>query len=187
MNKIFYVGVIVAVLLAVLGIAGVAYAQTQTPPVPEDANGQGMMAGRGFRGGMADGMRASGVSQTGVNGLLHDYMTAAMSSVFGITPEELQASHNAGQTMWDLVQEQGMTQEEFAEKMLQARTQALDQAVADGVVTQEQADWMLSRMSQMWQNGAGAGACMGGEVGGRAGRSGGRWNAQPVQPLTPDA
>lgn len=187
MNKILVFGVIVAVLVAALGIAGVAYAQTQTPPVPETVYGQGMMGGRGGHAGMMGGRGAAGAGQMGLDGPLHDYMVAAMASVFGVTSEELQAVHDSGQTMWDYVQEQGMTQEQFTEKMLQARTQALEQAVADGVITQEQADWMLSRMSQMWQNGAGSGACMGGEVGGRGARSGGRWNTQPVQPVTPDA
>ncbi len=187
MNKLFYAGLIAAVLVAAFGASGAAYAQTQTPPVPDNTSGTGMMKGRGGQGGMMGGWRATGAAQTGAYGPLHDYMLAAMANAFGLTPEELQASQAAGQTMWDLAQEQGLTQEQFAEKMLEARSQALEQAVAAGVVTQEQADWMLSRMSQMWQNGAGAGPCMGGSPGGRGGRSGGRWNTQPVQPVAPGA
>lgn len=186
MNKVFTIGVIVAVLLVALGIAGVAYAQDQTPTVPENTYGAGMMGGQGRHGGMMGGFRAAGSTQASADGLLHDYMFSAIASVFGVTPEELQAAHDAGQTMWDLAQEQGLTQEQFAAKMLEARTQALGQAVADGVITQEQADWMLSRMSQMGQ-GTGGGPCMGGDFAGRGGRSGGRWNMQPVQPVTPDA
>ncbi len=186
MNKVFFVGVLVAVLLVALGIAGVAYAQDQTPTAPENTYGAGMMGAQGRHGGMMGGWQSAGASQAGVNGLLQDYMMEAVASVFGVTPEELQAAHDGGQTLWDLVQEQGLTQEQFAEKMLAARTQALEQAVADDVITQEQADWMLSRMSQMWQ-GTGGGPCMGGDFSTRGGRSGGRWNMQPVQPVTPDA
>ncbi len=35
----------------------------------------------------------------------------------------------------------------------------LKQAVADGVLTQQQADWMDQHMEQMWQNGYGTGGC----------------------------
>ena len=37
--------------------------------------------------------------------------------------------------------------------MLTAQDKALTQAVADGWITQEQADWMLDHMNQMWEGG----------------------------------
>ena len=184
MKKILIVGVVLAVMAATLGAVGIAYAQTQTPPTPDSVYGQGMMGGRGAHGGMMGGLGVSRSAQTGEYGPLHDYIFTAMAEAFGLTPEALQAAHDAGQTMWDIAQEQGLTQEQFAEMMLNARTQAFDQAVADGVITQEQADWMLSRMGQMWQNGGGLGPCQGGASGSRGGR-GGRWNMQPVQPVQP--
>jgi hypothetical protein len=36
---------------------------------------------------------------------------------------------------------------------------AFAKAVADGVITQERADWMLQRMQNMYQNGYGFGSC----------------------------
>ncbi len=182
MKKFIVIGVLAAVLLAGLGVAGVAYAQTQTPPVPEDGYVPGMMGGRGGRGMMGGGgmMGANRLAQDGTTGPLHDLMVAAMAEAFGVTPEEIQAAHDGGNTMWDLAQEKGLTQEQFVEKMLQARTQALEQAVAAELITQEQADWMLTRMSRMGSNGAGG--CMGGAQGGRGG---GRWNNTPAQPAGP--
>jgi len=184
MKKILIIGVLAAVLLAGLGFAGVAYAQTQTPPVPQDGTYPGMMGGRGGRGMMGGGgmMGAQGAAQDGTYGPLHDLMQAAMAQAFGVTVEEIQAAHDGGKTLWDLAQEKGLTQEQFVEKMQQARSQALAQAVADGLLTQEQADWMLTRMSRM--GGAGTGSCMGGTQGAqgmRGGRGGGRWNNQPAQ------
>jgi len=180
MKKVLSVGLVLAVLMVTFGLVGAAYAQSQTPPAPENTYGFGMMGGQGRHGGMMGGRGVAG-SQPGVYGPLHEYMLSAIADVFGLKPEEIQSAHDAGKTMWDLAQEQGLTQEQFVEKMLEARTQALEKAVADGVITQEQADWMLSQMSLMGQNGMGAGQCMGGAAG-RGGRSGGRWNMQPVIP-----
>ncbi len=109
---------------------------------------------------------------------MHEYMIAALARAFNLTPEELEARHDAGETMWDIAADLGLDAEQFRQAMLDARTQALNDAVAAGVITQEQADWMLSRMNQMWSRGfgSGAGGCpgMGGNFQGRMG--GGRWN-----------
>ncbi len=187
-KKIVSIGIVIAVLAVTFSQVGVAYAQTQNPPKPANPSGlgvnggnNGMMGGPGRRGGMMGGMRG-GSSQTGVFGPYHEYMMAAIADVFEISIEEIQAAFDAGKTIWDLAQEKGLTQEQFIEKMQQARALALEKAVADGVITQPQADWKLNRMGQMLQNGAGGGPCMGGAGGGRWGRSGGGWNAQPATP-----
>jgi hypothetical protein len=89
-----------------------------------------------------------------------------------LTPEEVQTRIENGETMWEIAQSTGLTDEEISDMMLAARTQALKQMVADGVITQAQADWMLERMNQMHAGGFGPGNCPMG--GGR----GGRWNQQ---------
>ena len=54
--------------------------------------------------------------------------------------------------------------------MVTVRTDAINQALADGVITQEQADWMLSRLAQRAEAGFGTGTCTGDcQVGGRSG------------------
>ena len=166
---------ILAVTIAALGLAGFAYAQAPTPQ-PPTGFGPGMMGGRGARGGMMGGY---GYQNSGGYGPMHTYMIAAIAEAFGMTPEELQAQYDQGKTPWDIAQEKGMTQEQFFALMTEARTQALQQAVADGVITQQQADWMLSHMQNMGGYGFGPGGCPG--MGGQGGR-GGRWNNQPGQP-----
>ena len=97
----------------------------------------------------------------------------AFAQALGLTPEELETRRLAGDTLWDIAQEQGMTTEQFQEMMTTARTSAINQAVADGVITQAQADFMLERMETMMGNGVGPGFGMGN------GGCGGRWNNQP--------
>jgi uncharacterized protein YidB (DUF937 family) len=157
-------------ILAALAVAGFAFAQKPTPPAPF---GPGMMGGQG--GGMMGGWQ----SEDGY-GPMHEVMQDAMAEALGITHEELEARYAAGDTAWTIAQEKGLTQEEFITLMSEARSKAFDQLVADGTLTQEQADWMEAHMGPMMQNGFGdgTGSCMGNGVsGGRRGP--GRWNAQP--------
>ncbi|MGW8251590.1 MAG: hypothetical protein ACWGO1_13170, partial [Anaerolineales bacterium] len=151
MKKITILTAVLLVLVAAIAISGMAFAQTQPP---DDAYqpyggrqtwgpGGGMM---GSRGSMMGGRwNQSGWGQTSPDGYgpMHDSMISALAGAFNLTPEELEARHDAGETMWDIAQDLGLTQEQFQETMIQARTEALDQAVADGAISQEQADWML--------------------------------------------
>ena len=173
MKKILMVSAVVIVALVTLGFAGYAYAQTQQPGNPGGYYGGGMM---GSRGGMMGG-RGSGYAGQAY-GPVHQYMVNAIAEALDITPADLQARLDAGDTCWTVAQEKGLTQDEFFTLLKDARTTALAQAVADGVITQAQADWMLERMQQMQDYGAGFGSCPGG-MNGR-----GRWN-QNSQPAGP--
>lgn len=180
MKKLLLVSLIVAVAVLALGTAGYAYAQSQQPN--SGTYGPGMMGGRGGRGMMGGGYGMFGYTDEDGDGYgpMHDYMLAGFAEAFGLSVEELQAQLDAGETMYTIAEAQGLTFEEFQALMIEVRTEALNQLVADGVITQEQADWMLSRMARMGQGyGAGAGSCPmgGGSFGGR----GGRWNSTPDQ------
>jgi hypothetical protein len=61
--------------------------------------------------------------------------------------------------MYSVAQAQGLSDDEFTTLMVDARTKAMELAVADGVVTQEQADWMSQRMEQRQEAGFGPGNC----------------------------
>lgn len=103
-----------------------------------------------------------------------------MAEALGITPAELEARYSAGDSAWTIAQEKGLTQDEFTKLMKDARSKAFAKLVEEGVLTQEQADWMQEHMGTMMQNGfgTGTGGCMGGGYGG--GRRGpGRWNTEP--------
>jgi len=82
-------------------------------------------------------------------GLLHDEMMTVLAGELGLTVDDLNARLEAGVTIADLASDKGMTVVEFRQMMLDARTEALDLAVKNGTLTQEQADWMKSRGNGM--------------------------------------
>ena len=174
MKKIWIIGTLAALALIAFGVVGYAYAQSQDFDSPNGATGygcgmfgagsgqgnggrmgRGMMGNRGNNQGQAGCPFADG--DEGEYGPLHDYMYNAFAQALGLTPEELETRRLAGDTLWDIAQEQGMTTEQFQETMTTARTSAVNQAVADGVITQAQADFMLERMETMMGNGVGSG------------------------------
>ncbi len=149
----------VLALLVAFGAFGLVSAQTDTPPYPEASYGRGRLGGGRWgeaNPGMMGGYR--GNAPVGVEGPLHDYLLPALAEAFNLSPEELEARHEAGETLWALAESQGFTAEQFRELVLQTRSEALNQAAADGVITQEQADWMISRMSVGWAAGYGPGS-----------------------------
>ncbi len=73
---------------------------------------------------------------------------ALEAQALGMTVEELQAAREEGKFIPELIEEQGLTQEEFQEAVQAAYEQMVDQAVADGVITQAQADLLLSAGAQ---------------------------------------
>jgi hypothetical protein len=157
MKKILVIGTIAAVALIALAAAGFAYAQSQTPPAPAyPGYGPGMMGGYGGMMGGSGGMMGGGWD--GQTGPMHDSMIAAFADVLDLTPEELQDRLTAGETLWQIAEAQGISEEEFGELWFDAHTAALEQAVADGLITQEQADWMSEHMRTRTEAGFGPGS-----------------------------
>lgn len=98
------------------------------------------------------------------DGPLHTYMINAFAQALGITPTDFEARRDAGQTAYQIAQSLGFSADQIPALLRNARTQALNAAVADGVITQQQADWMKSRAVGMGSgicDGTGRGAGMG--------------------------
>jgi uncharacterized protein YidB (DUF937 family) len=66
----------------------------------------------------------------------------------GMTPDELKSSLDSGKKLKDIASEQGLSKDQFKTLIQDARSQAIDQAVSDGVVTQEQGDKIREKMEQ---------------------------------------
>src|SRR3972149_5665644 len=132
--KILGVAAVVGVV-ALVGVAAV-FAQPPAPPQTPGGSGPGWMGG-GF-GLMAE-----------YRDLIHTQIAEAL----GLTLDELNAELAAGKTPFVIAQEKGIDFAKVQEAMQAAHAEALKQAVDDGKLTQEQADWMLARQAQMraWQ------------------------------------
>jgi hypothetical protein len=154
MKKFVVTLMVVAVVIFALGSVGVAYAQspTQTP-----GTGTGKMGGRGSQNGLGGTNRNSG------EGILHDYIIAAYAEKLNIPVADLEARLNSGETMAQIALSEGLTFEQFRTLMVEVRTQAIEQALNDGVLTQAQADWMKTH---------GAGQMAGGQMGNGRGMRG---------------
>ena len=119
MKKTLLIVTLLVIALGALGV-GVVVAQEGNPPYGQR--------------GVADGTV-----------LLHDYMEKAMAKAVGLSLEQYEARHDAGETFYQIALDKGITAEEIPALMQTARTDALNAAAKDGVITQEQADWMNSR------------------------------------------
>jgi len=122
---------------------GVAYAQGPQPPVGDrplygsdacDGSGAYGHAGR-MGGGRAWGMR--GFS-----------LVDATAEATGLTVDEVVAALQDGQTFAQIAGAQGVDPQAIVDGFLADREAALAEAVADGRLTQERADWMLEEMSE---------------------------------------
>jgi len=140
LKKVLLILVGVALTVGVMGVAGFAYAQTQNPPDAEDTHLPfGFMKGRGGRGGFG--------GFNGGDGVLHDYLLPAIAEVFGFTDEQVQAFQTSREAMESVRENQ--TIEEMQANMHTAFTAAVEAALADGTITQEEADQMLARQAAL--------------------------------------
>lgn len=73
---------------------------------------------------------------TGMRG--YDYVESVLKDKLGMTDDEITDWLDSGKTMYDLAQEKGMTVDQFKSALLEERTKAVDKAVADGTITNEE-------------------------------------------------
>lgn len=119
----------------VIGLTGTALAAAPTPGAGPFGTGSWCPA---HPLGQGAGMPMSGLA-IGV----HD----EVANLLGLTPEELRAKHQAGQSLADIATEQGVSTEQLVETMLSAHQAQLATLVENGTLTQTQADRMLAAMA----------------------------------------
>ena len=93
---------------------------------------------------------------------------ALMADALGISVEELQAAREEGKSMRELLDELGIEPQALRERMEAAMDAAVEKAVADGVITQEQADALKTAKDERGQGRRGGhrGGVRGGPGGG---------------------
>ena len=106
------------VLVAVVGLvfAGSVFAQSDSPPI------------EGERG----------------DGVLREYIVEAMADALGISVDELEAMRE-NKELRGFFEEQGFSRAEMQTMLQEARTAALNAALADGVITEAQAEQIKNK------------------------------------------
>lgn len=99
---------------------------------------------------------------------------ALIAQVLDMTPPDVQAALDAGKTPWDLAAERNLDFSAARQKLIAAGKSTLDQAVADGVISREQADELSSRRGRGFFSRRGFGPGFMGGCGRRRGRDGWR-------------
>jgi hypothetical protein len=137
----------IAAALAILLVAGAvgataAYAQESTPQAPTT---DGFFGGRGHHGG---------------RGLPQAELEAA-AKILGMTADELTTALNDGKTLEDLATEAGVELTAVQDAIKAAREadmrERIQQAVTDGTMAQEKADWLLEGLEKGFLDGPGVG------------------------------
>ncbi len=157
MKKLIVVSVVVAALAAIM--VGTALAAGPTPPgTCGGCDGSGLGAGR-------TNMTWAGLPD-------------AVAQLLGMDAEAIHAERLSGKSLAAIAAEKGISKEVLVSTLLDAKREAMSEAVQSGTITQAQADYMLQQMQErvplMVERTATGPA--NGRMGGHAGSAGmGRW------------
>lgn len=162
--KIAAAAVAATVVIGAFALVGAGFAQAQGRSpwggfgmmsgtvTPYPGMGPGMMNGGYGMHGAGQGMMA-GVDMNAMhawmtdNGDMHTEMWSDLADTLGLTPDDLSAQLATGKTLAEIAAAQGVSQEQLTTALQAAMADELNQAVADGVLTQAQADQMSTSMS----------------------------------------
>ena len=131
MKKTLVTVLAVAMLVAVFGGVGSAYAM-------EDA---GKGPGNGGNGGGGNGTVAAGANGTSI---LSPYMADAMATALNLDSAEVADRLAAGETFYDIALSMGYTAEFIPEFLASVQAAAAEAAAADGLVPQTQLNTQLN-------------------------------------------
>jgi len=115
--------------------------------------------------GAFTGVAGASAGPTTATGSLHEYMEVALAEKLGIPLAEVEAAFEAGQTLYQFALDNGIAEADLPAFMLEVRTAAVEAALADGVITEFQAERMLRSkgfgMGGGMMGGTGVGTCGG--------------------------
>ena len=110
-----------------------------------DGMGRGMMPGGDFGPGFGMGPGGDRGQMMGIGGPENSLISIAAEKL-GLTNDELIAELRAGKTIADVAMEKNVAVDTIVDAVVAAHTERLNEQVANGQLTQEQADAMLVLM-----------------------------------------
>jgi hypothetical protein len=136
--------ILLLTLLLIL-TTGISLVSADPTDPPEDRKedtkpgwGCGMGAGRWLGNGIGPGV-----------GSIRDYVTAELAAGLGLSLDDFTARREAGETFGDLAQAQGLTFAQAQSLVVNARNVAIDNALADGAITEKQANRMRRQTEKL--------------------------------------
>jgi hypothetical protein len=163
------IAVVAVVFVAGLGAASMVSAQAGNPPtVDGTVSPMGGMMGQRWGG---TGMLGGGTE------VLHDLTVSAWAVELNLSVDDLNARLAAGETLAEIAAEQGISPEDFTTLWVEVRFSVLDEAVAQGLISADQAQFMKDRIQARldagWVMGMGTGTGCTMQDGTRSPRMGG--------------
>ena len=150
MNKKYIVIGVLSLAVLSLSLAGMAFAQGQPPPSSEYPYGPDMMDGYGGHDYEMMGYGFGMMGWEGEEGPMHESMIDSLAESLVLSPQEIEARHDAGESLWEIAEAEGLSDEGIRELMFSSHDATLENAEINGWLTPEQADWMNEHMNQMW-------------------------------------
>lgn len=85
-------------------------------------------------------------------GKYHELSKTLLLQKLGLTKEEVKAARESGKGFMELAKEKGNTPDMVKTKMIEAKTEAINQAVKDGKLTKDEGDKKIIRMKERVKN-----------------------------------
>ncbi len=117
------------------------------------------LIGNGNQGAYGTGTGIPLDQSINLDGILEDLIHASLADALGIEISDLTARIDSGETISAIAFSLGFDSVEIRDMIVAARADAMAQAVADGLITQEQVDWMASHGNRMPSVKFGEGIC----------------------------
>lgn len=136
MKKV-YVGLAIAAAAGYLAVLGVGAAQAWNGDV------------QACTGDCQAGARAGWMNGGPRLGVLSDYediLDNALAKVLNLSVSEIQAARDSGTTWVELANQQGVSLDDLQSAIAESHQAMIDQALADGAITQAQADAMSAHL-----------------------------------------
>ena len=156
---------VLALTVVLFAGAAPAYAAELNRGGPQgspDRGGGNSGGGNGQSGQAATGTGVPLETNQDINleNVMSDTVHTNLATALGLTVDELEARVDAGETLADIALSLGFDYTAISDMLAQARSDALAQAVADDLITQEQADWVASHGNQNPAASYGDGICL---------------------------
>lgn len=89
------------------------------------------------------------LSQDGRKAPARSAVPEAVNELLDMTDEEIYSARTEGFTLAEIAESQGVSEEDLLQALTEESTAAIEEALADGSITADQADWLLSRQAAL--------------------------------------